>query len=160
MHEARTASAAELPIGHLFELPQARTAVAELIHNAFWTDVPGASVQTMARRLALASAADRLPLCRVAMDALEPVGVVNLIDYDDPNPRVGTPWLAGLVVAPAWRGRGLGSRLVRAVLADARRLGESELFLGTDGPEFYRRLGAVVYQQLKPDFCLMRFALS
>ena len=100
-----------------------------------------------------------MALCRVALSSGVPVGVVNLIDYDDPNPRVGRPWLAGLVVVPAWRGRGLGTRMVQAVLDDARRLGETEVFLGTDGPSFYERQGARVHQQPRPDFWLMRFEL-
>jgi predicted N-acetyltransferase YhbS len=135
-------------------------AVAAMIHAEFWGDVPGASADGMAARLRQACSADALPLCRVALDGAQPVGVVNLIDYDDPNPRVGTPWLAGMVVAPAWRGLGLGSRLVRTLLDDARRLGQRQVFLGTDGPGFYTRLGAVEHQRLRSDFWLMRFDLS
>ena len=157
----------DLSLFHLFEVPHAAPAVASLIHAEFWSDVPGTSPDTLAARLAEAHRADVLPLCRVALDAGAPgsvpvgvpVGVVNLIDYDDPNPRVGRPWLAGLVVVPAWRGRGLGTRLVRAALDDARRLGETEVVLGTDGPGFYERQGATVHQQLRPDFWLMRFDL-
>jgi predicted N-acetyltransferase YhbS len=147
------------PLMHLCRVPQVRAAVAALIHAEFWSDVPGASADGMAGRLAQAAGTDALPLCRVALDGEAPVGVANLIEYDDPNPRVGRPWLAGVVVVPAWRGRGLGARLVRAVLDDARRLGEAAVFLGTDGPDFYRRLGAVEHQRLRPDFWLMRFDL-
>ena len=140
-------------------LLQARAAVARMIHAEFWADVPGASPDAMAERLALAVSPEALPLCRVAMHGDMPVGVANLIDYDDPNPRVGRPWLAGLVVLPGWRGRGLGSRLVRAVLDDAHRLGETEVFLGTDGPGFYQSLGARLHQPLRLDFWLLRFSL-
>lgn len=144
---------------HLCSVQHVRPALATLIHAEFWGDVPGTSPDDLCDRLALATSPSRLPICRVGMDGDTPVGVANLIDYDDPNPRVGRPWLAGLVVVPAWRGRGLGSRLVRAVIEDAKRLGERELFLGTDGPGFYLRLGAQVQQQLRPDFWLMRFDL-
>jgi predicted N-acetyltransferase YhbS len=65
-----------------------------------------------------------------------------------------------MVVAPAWRRRGLGSMLVRTLLDDARRLGETRVFLGTDGPGFYERLGARIHQQLRADFWLMRFDLG
>ncbi|MBL8351543.1 MAG: GNAT family N-acetyltransferase [Burkholderiaceae bacterium] len=155
-----TSSSAPPAIRHLCEVPQARAAVAAMIHAEFWADVPGASVDGMAARLAQAGSADALPLCRVALAGGQPVGVANLVDYDDPNPRVGRPWLAGLVVVPAWRGRGLGSRLVHTLLADARRLGETQLFLGSDGPGFYTRLGAQLHQQLRPDFWLLRFDLG
>jgi predicted N-acetyltransferase YhbS len=145
---------------HLCRVPQVRAEVAALIHHEFWADVADASVETMAARLAQAGSPDALPLCLVAMEGAVPVGVVNLIDYDDPNPRVGTPWLAGMVVAPSWRGRGLGSRLVLALLDEAQRLRQSEVFLGTDGPSFYTRLGAQVHQQLQERFWLMRFDLA
>jgi predicted N-acetyltransferase YhbS len=150
--------AAELT--HLCQRPALRDAVAALIHDEFWGDAPGASPEGMARRLAQADSTEKLPLCRLALHEGAPVGVVNLIDWDDPNPRVGTPWLAGMVVVPAWRGCGLGSRLVTTLLADARRLGQRQVFLGTDGPRFYARLGAAVHQQTRPDFWLMRFDLG
>jgi len=146
-------------VGQGTALLAVRGAVARMIHAEFWADVPGASPGSMAERLALAASPDALPLCRVAMQGNTPVGVANLIDYDDPNPRVGRPWLAGLVVLPGWRGRGLGSRLVRAVLDDAHRLGESEVFLGTDSPGFYQSLGARLHLPLRPDFWLLRFGL-
>ena len=145
---------------HLFELPHLRIQVATMIHDEFWSDVVDASPDLMAKRLEMAGADNSLPLCLIATVNDDPVGVVNLIDYDDPNPRVGRPWLAGLVVMPDWRGQGLGSMLVKTVLEDARRLGETEVFLGTESPQFYERLGANRYKQLRVDFWLMHFKLS
>lgn len=149
-----------LSLLHLYEMANMRPRAAAMIHAEFWADVRGASPDAMADRLALATSAHTLPLCRIAVSDGKLVGVANLIDYDDPNPRVGRPWLAGLVVTPAWRGQGVGSRLVRAVLDDAYRLGEKEVFLGTDGPEFYERLGAARFTQLRQDFWLLRFTCS
>ena len=146
---------------HLCAAPApALDAVAAMIHAEFWSGVPGVGPDTLARRLEQARSPDALPLCRVALHGDTPVGVVNLVDHDDPNPRLGSPWLAGMVVAPAWRGRGLGTRLVRALLDDALRLGQRQVFLGTDGPGFYARLGAVVHQPLRPDFWIMRVDLQ
>ena len=101
---------------HLFELPHLRIQVATMIHDEFWSDVVDASPNLMAKRLEMAGADNSLPLCRIATVNDDPVGVVNLIDYDDPNPRVDRPWLAGLVVMPDWRGQGLGSMLVKRFL--------------------------------------------
>lgn len=150
-----------LPI-ELCPLPgclQHRRAVAGLIHHEFWTAVPGASVDGMEARLAEVADLDRLPLCLVALHAGAPVGVVNLIVADEPNPVQWSPWLAGMVVAAPYRGRGVGSALVNGLLAEARRLGIGAVYLGTDGPGFYARLGAVVHQQPRPDFWFMRFDL-
>jgi predicted N-acetyltransferase YhbS len=146
-------------IVHLFEHPALRLAVAQLIHDTFWTEVPGATASGMAQRLALAARADRLPLCRVAVQDDQAIGVVNLVDSDDDDHPQWSPWLAGMVVAEAWRGRGVGSQLVRTLLADAQRLGVPRVYFGTDGPGFYTRLGAVQHEQVRPDFWFMRFDL-
>lgn len=151
--------AADLRIHHLFERPALRSAVARLIHEEFWTAVPGASVERMAARLQQADRADRIPLCRVAVQHGQAIGVVNLVDSDDENHPEWTPWLAGMVVAAPWRGQGVGSLLVRTLLDDARALGVKRVYFGTDGPGFYARLGALHHQQPKPGFWFMRFDL-
>jgi predicted N-acetyltransferase YhbS len=147
----------QVTVTHLFEVPQQRRAVAELIHDEFWTQVPGASVETMAARLLQAASADRVPLCLVALQAGEAVGVVNLVDNDDEQHTDWSPWLAGLVVRAGWRGRGVGTALVLALLGHAWRLGYEHVYFGTDGPGFYTRLGAVVHAQPRADFWFMRF---
>lgn len=88
------------------------------------------------------------------------VGVVNLVENDDEHHPEWRPWLAGLVAVADRRGRGLGSRRVRTLLADARRLGLQRVYFGTDGPGFYTRLGAVVHARPRADFCCMRFELQ
>ncbi len=149
-----------LRILHLFTVPHHRQAVAALIHHEFWTAVPGATVDAMAHRLAQAHNAEQLPLCLLALKGDEPMGAVNLVPSDDDDHPEWTPWLAGMVVAQRWRGQGVGSALVRALLAEARRLGVPRVYLGTDGPGFYLRLGAELHEQLRADFCFMRFELA
>ena len=152
-------AAAGARLVHLFAVPGQRGAAARLIHEEFWTTVPGASAEAMACRLQQAAVADRLPLCRVALIGDEVVGVGNLVANDDEQRLHWSPWLAGLVVKAAWRGLGLGSALVRQLLADAHALGIEQVFLGTDGPGFYRRLGAREHEQPRDDFWFMRFDL-
>ena len=89
----------------------------------------------------------------------EAVGVVNLVDNDADDQPQWHPWLAGLVVHAAWRGRGVGSALGRALCTEAQRLGFARLYFGTDAPGFYARLGAVEQLRLRRDFCYMRFEL-
>ena len=145
---------------HLFEVPQHRDAMAALIHDAFWITVPGASAERMALRLAEARNADHIPLALVALHEGQPLGVVNLVHSDDDRRPTWTPWLAGLVVADGWRGQGVGTALVRELLAQAQRLGVERLYFGTDGPRFYQRLGAVAHEQARPGFWFMRFELA
>jgi predicted N-acetyltransferase YhbS len=150
-----------LRITHLFETPQHRAAVAHLIHHEFWANVPGASVESMAARLAQAQSADAVPLCLIALgDKDDVLGVVNLVVSDDDKHPEWTPWLAGLVVATAWRGQGVGTALVQALLAHARRLGMAQVYLGSDGPGFYTRLGAVIQSQPQAAFWFLRFAVD
>ncbi len=53
-----------------------------------------------------------------------------------------TPWLAGLVVAPGMRRRGIGAALVRAIETHAFEQGFDALYLYThDADAFYERLG-------------------
>jgi predicted N-acetyltransferase YhbS len=111
----------------------------------------------MAQRLQMASRADAVPLCRVALWQGQVVGVVNLVDSDDDDHPEWAPWLAGMVVAEAWRGQGIGSALVRTLLADAWAMGVASVYFGTDGPGFYTRLGAVHQLQPRPGFWFMRF---
>ena len=146
-------------IAHLFEVPQHRATVAELIHEEFWLTVPGASADSMQARLAQADADSGIPLCLVALQGDEPIGAVNLVHSDDDRHPEWTPWLAGMVVARGWRGRGVGSALVRALLEEARRLSIQSMYFGTGGPHFYRRLGAVHHEQPQPGFWYMRFDL-
>lgn len=147
-------------IVHLFEQPALRPAVARLIHEEFWTTVPGATAEGMAERLTRANSAGAVPLCRVAVHAGQAIGAVNLVESDDDDHTDWTPWLAGMVVAAPWRGRGVGSLLVRTLLDDARRMGVSRVYFGTDGPGFYTRLGAVVHLPVRDDFWFMRFDLT
>jgi predicted N-acetyltransferase YhbS len=150
----------DLTISHLFEQPQHREAVAALIHNEFWTEVPGASVEKMAARLGDASTTGALPLCLIALHGDEVVGAINLVDNDDDEHTDWHPWLAGMVVAESHRGQGIGSQLVRELLAEAKRLNFERVYFGTDGPRFYVRLGAVVHHVPREGFWFVRFDLS
>jgi predicted N-acetyltransferase YhbS len=149
-----------LRITHLFETPQHRAAVAHLIHHEFWVDVPGATVESLEARLAQAQSADAVPLCLMALgDKDDVLGVVNLVASDDDKHPEWTPWLAGLVVVTAWRGQGVGTALVQALLAHARRLGVAQVYLGSDGPGFYTRLGAVIQSHPQAEFWFLRFEM-
>jgi len=80
-----------ITILHLFECPQHLPEVARLIHEEWWSDKPGHSVSTMARRLALASDRDAIPLSLVALRDDRPIGTVNLVENDnDERPMTTT----------------------------------------------------------------------
>ena len=85
---------------------------------------------------------DAMPLAWVAQLGGRPVGTVSPVPDDPPVGPGRICCLSGLYVVPAWRRRGIGGRLCRHALAQARRLDCGPVGLYTDGhEEFYRRRG-------------------
>ncbi len=138
-----------LIVAHLFEHPDHRRLVAGWIFDAFWRERPESdlTIASFGARLADATEPDRIPLSLLALVDGRPAGTVNLIENDDSKRSYLRPWLAALVVAPQFRRAGIGSALVRALCDHAARLDIPELYLGTDIPDFYRRLGAVLVER-------------
>lgn len=67
-----------------------------------------------------------------------PVGSVLMVRDELESPHSLSPWLAGLVVAPGQRRRGIGAALVRAVEAHAATVGVNDLYLYTwQSRDFY-----------------------
>ncbi len=149
-----------LQLDHLFNHPSLVPVVAAAIYDEFWRDRPGYSPEFFAHLLRQASQPSAIPLCRIALLDGEYAGTVNLIENDDEHRRHLRPWLAALVVRADRRGRGIGRALVQRLLADARALGERELYLGTDAPEFYRKLGAELFIRTDRPIQVMRFDLA
>ena len=144
-----------IEIKHLCECPEHRGTVARWIHEQWWSDKPGHTVETMASRLGEASDQNAVPLSLVALHAGNPVGTVNLVANDNEERPDLAPWLAALLVMPEHRGQGVGSGLVRALLKEAARLRVRQLYLGTDTPEYYAKLGAAMYDEVSDDYCIM-----
>ncbi|MCC6315447.1 MAG: GNAT family N-acetyltransferase [Thermomicrobiales bacterium] len=72
----------------------------------------------------------------------ELVGTASLIAEDLASRHDLSPWLAGVYVIPAWRGRGVGSALTRHAVAEAAAMGTRRLYLHTEHARaLYERLG-------------------
>ena len=146
-------------IDHLYDHAEQLPRVAEWIHTAFWTR-SGKGVDFVADLLRQATDRDRIPLGLLAHVAGEPAGTVQLIVCDSRARPDLTPWLAALYVVPEHREKGVASALVRRLIAEAARLGCSEMFLETDIPDFYARLGATIYEPLAEGGWIMRLGIS
>ncbi len=146
-----------LRIEHLFGHPEHVPLVAGWIYDEFWRDKPGYSVEVFEGLLRQAGDPDRIPLSLLALADGAPAGTVNLVHSDSQRRPDLHPWLAALFVAPAHRGRGIGGALCRALVAEAGRLGVSDLYLGTDIPKFYVALGADLHERFDDGLCIMRF---
>lgn len=144
-----------ITIDHLCRTPAHLHQVASWIHGAFWTR-SGKGVETVIGLLREARDPHRIPLSLLAFVEREPAGTVNLVASDSRTRPDLSPWLAALYVDPSRRGRGIGARLVRRLVAEASRLGCTEVFLETDIPEFYERLGARRFQPLADGGWILR----
>jgi GNAT superfamily N-acetyltransferase len=70
------------------------------------------------------------------------IGSVSLLQNDDERIRDYSPWLASLLVLPAYRGQGHGIALVRHCVQIAAELNVVRLHLYTEGQRaFYEKLG-------------------
>lgn len=71
----------------------------------------------------------------------ELVGIASIVPHDLPTRPTLGPWLANVLVLPAWRGRGIGSALVKSVMDYAGVL-QTPCYLYTfDQVALYERLG-------------------
>lgn len=145
-------------IEHLCERPEHVPLVAAWIHGAFWTRSTY-DVGYVAGLLREAVDPDRIPLSLLALVGDAPAGTVNLIVCDSRARPDLTPWLAALFVAPEQRGKGIGEALVRRLVAEAARIGCTEMYLETDIPDFYARLGATLYEPLAEGGWIMRIGI-
>ena len=100
------------------------------------------SLEDRTRRLKACAGRGGVPSVLVALDAGALCGSAMLVANDmDTRPEL-TPWLAGVYVVDACRGRGIGSALVQRVESEASALGVRRLYLYTpDATAFYTRLG-------------------
>ena len=148
-------------ITHLFHHPQHTRAVAEMIYNEFWVGVVnGLTVEFLDAHLQNTHDPSRIPLSWIARVDGQLAGTINLIENDDSKRTHLRPWLAALVVAQEFRGQGIGTQLVRTLLAEAQQLSFATVYFGTDVPGFYERIGAVKHEHVRDDFFIMRFELT
>lgn len=85
---------------------------------------------------------DALPLALIAHVDGTVAGTAALRAESITTHRHLTPWLAALHVLPAFRGRGLGENLIRAIEGEATRLGLASLYAGSGRAALlFERLG-------------------
>jgi N-acetylglutamate synthase-like GNAT family acetyltransferase len=84
----------------------------------------------------------QIPETFVATADRQIVGMASIDQYDMTTRPDLSPWLAAVYVTPEFRHKGIGSRLVRAVMQEAVVLGLDRIYLFTPNKmNFYNRLG-------------------
>ena len=113
-------------------------------HFQQWNDMTGASSENSYRELlSKHTTSQSLPTTLIALNSNILLGSVNIVKSDlDIRPEL-MPWIAQLYVAPEQRGKGIGSALVAAAIAQTENLGFNTLYLYTSGtlPAYYEPLG-------------------
>lgn len=122
------------------ERPDLAPIVARWRVEAFFNEPGGWTVERMTA--AILAPPDGPEETFVLFDQDRPVGTAGLVREDLETRPDLTPWLAGVFVEPAFRGRGYASALVRQVEAFARTASVPALWLYTLKAEaLYARLG-------------------
>lgn len=120
--------------------PNLAPLVARWRVNAFFNYPGGWTVEAMTARILAPPVGPKETF--VLFDNDEPVGTAALTQQDLKSRPDLTPWLAGVFVEPAFRGRGHASALVRRVEAFALAASVPTLWLHTEAAEpLYARLG-------------------
>lgn len=124
------------------DLPAALPLVAAWQHGE-WGDLqPGDTLQKREERLQEHLQGAGMPLTVVALVDGGPAGCAGLVAEEQSEHADLTPWLSSVYVDPAYRGRGVGTALTRAVERKAWDLGWSRLYLCTwNAQSFYESLG-------------------
>ncbi len=106
----------------------------------------------------------RIPETFVALEGDRLVGTASIVKHDMSTCLELSPWLSAVYVAPEYRNRGIGSKLVRKAMQEAHILGVKRLYLFTpDRMRFYTRLGWNILEQTtyhKEDVVIMQYEVD
>ncbi len=154
----------EPKILHLADFPDAIPILAKWHHSQWGYMNPGGSVEVRITSMQQHLQKERIPTTFVALEGERVLGSASLVEEDmDTRPDL-RPWLASVYVDESLRGGGIGSALVQRVTEEARKIGETQLFLFTpDRESFYARMGWTTLERVHyrgEDVVLMRLALD
>jgi len=111
-------------------------------HHREWSFLnPAETLEDRIGRMQLYLNTDLIPGTFIAIDGYL-LGSAAIVEHDMDNKPSLTPWLASVFVAPEHRLKGVGSKLVLHVMAQAKDHGIRRLYLFTpDKQSFYLKLG-------------------
>lgn len=127
-------------IERLYKHPNKMGEAAEMIYEEFVSKKENPKSLEETKQQFVDQPGNSLPIRLVALKGGETVGTVSLVQDDlDACPNY-TPWLASLVVKPAYRSEGVGKKLMAETKKVAKSLGYHELYLRTEyAAEYYKR---------------------
>ena len=118
---------------YLADHPEHLPTLARWHHQEWGGQVRDWPVEVAQAELASHRQRSAIPTTIIALEGEILLGSASLLVEDMPDFPPLAPWLASVYLIPERRGRGLGTALVRRVIAEARRLGVGRLYLFSTG---------------------------
>lgn len=137
-------------IAYLVDHPQHIPTLAAW-HYGQWGHLnPGDSIPARIERLSKHTGRPGIPTTLIAVEEDRVLGSAGLVVNDLSSHPHLTPFLASVYVAPANRGRGVASALVRQMMTVVQELGLPTFYLITpDQQRLYGRLGWVAQGEIE-----------
>ncbi|WP_347987924.1 GNAT family N-acetyltransferase [Methylomonas sp. AM2-LC] len=126
--------------------PEHLPTLAEWHHQQWYALNPGDSIEKRIVYMQSYLSADFIPTTFIAKNEVL-LGSAAIVANDMDTEMGLSPWLASVFVAPEYRNKGVGSRLVKHVALKAQQAGIDTLYLFTDRVGFYEKLGWQVFSQ-------------
>jgi len=119
-------------------------------HQKEWSYLnPGETIEQRKQRMQAYLNKNFIPSTYVARDK-SLLGSAAIVENDMTNQTALSPWLASVFVAPEHRKKGIGTKLVRHIMAQAKQQGIKILYLYTpDQYLFYEKLGWQIHSTVQ-----------
>ena len=131
-----------ITIVSLSDRPDLATTTGTWRWRAFFQNEAVTLEETIAGDIDCAASAQLIPTVLVLLENDQPAGMVTLCHDDLKEKPEHNPWLAGLYVAPDYRGKGYSRRLLREMERLAANAGIRRLSLFTaNAVDLYRKAG-------------------
>lgn len=115
--------------------------IAKWFYDEWGHLYPELDIDKIILRLHKRTNVDIIPLALVALENRAVIGTASLKKFDMDTRMQYSPWLASVYVSEKWRGKGIGTSLVRVIEDKAKEIGVKILYLYTpDAQNFYAKL--------------------
>jgi predicted N-acetyltransferase YhbS len=129
-----------ISIQNFLDCPDLLPMVAERVHTQWFADKPAHTAEGMLQRMRGSLRAE-VPIGLIAFLDGTPAGTISLVESDLDEREDLSPWIAGLLVFPDFRNKGVGSALLQSLMDIAKLIGLETIYLYTDKPDFYEKFG-------------------
>ena len=137
-------------VKNFVECPEAIPQVAEMLFNQWFVSRPGETLEGLIAQMRTGRD-DAIPVGLIGFVDGEPAGTVSLLERDLEGCGDLRPWIAGLLVSPRHRNKGVADALVKRTQSVAQQLGEKEVYLWTEIPALYEKYGWNIVPDIAPD---------